>query len=157
MGKRGPKRSPTTVKMAEGTLRRSRDGDPDAEPAPTSLESSPPAPEGLGDAGKAAWERNAKVLFDCGLLTIADLDLFREYCEAFDEKAKCVAAVEKDGEYQTNLTSQTIVQHPAINRRHKAEDKIRRLASAFGMSPSDRSGLQVNINKKKGTTTRKRA
>lgn len=143
--------------MAEGTLRPSRDGDPESEPRPTQLTAIPDPPDGLGEAGRSAWERNACVLFSCGLLTIADLDLFCEYCEAFDEKAKCIAAIEKDGEYQTNLTSQTIVQHPAINRRHKAEDKIRRLAAAFGMSPSDRSGLQVEVNKKKGTTTRKRA
>lgn len=156
MGKRGPKKEPTTLKMAQGTHRPSRDGDPDAEPRPVELTTTPEPPEDLGEAGRAAWERNANVLFQCGLLTMADLDLFREYCEAFDEKSRCIEVVKEQGEYLPTMTG-GISQHPAINRRIKAEDKIRRLAAAFGMSPSDRAGLQVDPGKKKGTTTRKRA
>lgn len=141
MGKRGPKRAPTAQKIARGTHRKDRDGDPKAEPQPEKIE-APKPPAHLGRVGKAKWQDLAPRLARIGLLTENDLEALALLCESFDEKATCEETLEEDGEYSV-LENGYVAAHPAIARLDRCIRRIRQLMAAFGMTPSDRAGMKV--------------
>lgn len=157
MGKRGPKKAPTEVKIARGTHRKDRDGDPTLEPKPEQA-AAPKPPAHLKASGRAKWSDLAPRLARVGLLSEIDLDALALLCEAFDEKAHCEKVLAKEGEYFTQDNGY-VGAHPAISRLHRAIGRIQKLMAAFGMSPSDRSGLRVGSadQAKKQVHTRKRA
>ena len=154
MGKRGPQKTPAIVKLARGTYRKDRDGDPATAPqfAPAVI-GNPPAE--LGERGKATWLELGPKLAGQGLLTEVDVLPFARYCRALDEVIRLDALLVEQGEYFQ--TEQGYVgQHPAVNQRFKWLAEINRFESRFGMQASDRCGLQVGA-KKAGLPTRSRA
>jgi P27 family predicted phage terminase small subunit len=139
MGKPGPKKTPTRILKKRGSWREEGRG----------LELQPPAgvptcPDWLGDVGRAKWNERIEILSQTeGLVTKLDGDFLALYCEAFKEfidarlqidreGATCVS--EKGGEYQ----------HPAVGRKNKAIERMRRFGALFGMSPSDRVSLNIS-------------
>ncbi len=156
MGKRGPKRAPTAQKIARGTHRKDRDGDPAAEPKPDQIE-APKPPAHLGQVGRAKWLDLAPRLAKIGLLTENDLEALALLCESFGEKAACEATLQEHGEY-TVLENGYIAAHPAIARLDRAIKRIRQLMAAFGMTPSDRAGMKIQTanSTQKAVQTRKR-
>jgi P27 family predicted phage terminase small subunit len=156
MGKRGPKRTPTATKIARGTHRKDRDGDPKLEPQPEKI-SAPPPPGHLGRVGRSKWKDLAPRLSKIGLLTEQDLDALTLLCEAFEEKARCEAQLEKEGEYYWTESGYCGV-HPAVSRLQRTIDRIRKLMAAFGMTPADRAGMKIQApgQAAKKVQTRKR-
>lgn len=155
MGKRGPKRTPTSVKIARGTHRKDRDGDPALEPQPEQI-AAPPPPAHLGKVGRGKWQDLAPRLARIGLLTEADVEALTLLCEAFEEKATCEAKLTEDGEYYWTESGYCGV-HPAVSRLQRTIDRIRKLLAAFGMTPSDRAGLKLQTaDTVKKVQTRKR-
>jgi P27 family predicted phage terminase small subunit len=141
MGKRGPRRTPTAVKVARGTHRKDRDGDPSLEPQPEKI-GAPAAPTGLGKIGRAKWKQLAPRLSKLGLLTEQDLEALSLLCEAYDEKESCEKTLKKEGDYY--LTASGLIRvHPAVTRLQRCIDRIRNLMASFGMTPSDRSSMKV--------------
>lgn len=151
----GRKPIPTALKIARGTYRQDRHGDPDSQPAPDVLTKVPTAPRTLGKVGRKKWKDTAGKLIVLGLLTPVDLDALEIYCAAWDELAICDAELEKTGAYFT-ADSGYMGQHPVVNRRFKAIDNIRRFMTEFGMTPSSRTSVQVTTPPKSGVRTRTR-
>lgn len=135
MGERGPAPRPTNLKVVRGERedRINRD-----EPQP-SVPVEPPF--ALTKQAREVWDRLAPDLERKGVLTGWDVDLFAELCEAVVRlRAKRRAAnrkAERGGaspmrEYQAAL------------------DMVVKLASRFGMTPSDRSKLEVDRGEEGG-------
>lgn len=156
MGKRGPKRAPTSVKVARGTHRKDRDGDPAKEPKPEQI-TAPKPPTHLGQIGRAKWSDLAPRLAKIGLLTENDLEALTLLCESFEEKSNCETILREQGEYSV-LENGYIAAHPAIARLDRAIKRIRQLMAAFGMTPSDRAGMKIQTGAPQSKTvqTRKR-
>lgn len=155
MGLRGPPKTPAAIKLAHGTFRKDRDGDPAAQPQapPASLGK---APEALGDLGKRVWDEAGPKLVTAGTLTVLDVAPFTRYCRAHDEVARLDAILGEHGEYFT--TEQGYVgQHPAVNQRFKWLAELNRFESRFGMTASDRCGIQLPGKGKNAVPTRARA
>lgn len=154
MGKRGPPKTPAAIKLARGTLR-SRDGDPAAQPqAPPAVLGVPP--NCLLDDGREVWLATGPRLVASGVLTELDLVPFARYCRAHDEVARLDGILEKQGEYFE--TEQGYVgQHPAVNQRFKWLAEINRFESRFGMTASDRCGIQLPGRTPVGPRARTRA
>lgn len=130
MGERGPAPKPTHLKVLQGDR---RDRINDAEPQPSSGDVAPPF--ALTKQAQQVWDRLAPDLQAKGVLTPWDVDLFAELCEAVvrlrEKRRGSRQKAEKGGaspmrEYQTAL------------------DMVVKLASRFGMTPSDRSKLEVD-------------
>ena len=151
----GRKRTPTAVRLAEGTLRMDRHGNPDAEPG-NAIRGTLEAPVDMGDAGRKVWETLVPQIAAAGYLTELDLQAFTRLCLLHDEVAECEAAITEDGAYQTTDKG-TIVQHPAVNRRLRVLDMIKRYESDFWLNPTSRAGKQVAPKTKAGIATRKRS
>lgn len=154
MGKRGTKRLPDTVKIARGTLRDDRTGDPDLKPQPKMAAGVLP-PEFLKDRGLATWEKTRTQLLDLGVLSEIDVSAFGMYCRCDDEIAWCDKVLEEQGHFFTSETGY-VGQHPAVNQRFKWIDLKRRYEAEFGMTPSSRSSVIVNKPKSGGVMKRQR-
>src|SRR5688500_14290201 len=87
MGRRGPKPTPTSLKITNGTHRADRHGDPAREPG-TPLDAIPLPPDSLGDPGREAWNELLGVVLAGRYVTEHDLRAFTTYCRTFDEVAR---------------------------------------------------------------------
>ena len=146
MGKRGTKKAPATVKLARGTLRKDRDGDPKLAPRAALVVDCPQPPDSLGEHGREYWLTELPKIISAGYFTQLDLQAFARLCRAHDEVAKCDAVLLEEGEH-TNTESGYICQHPAVNQRFKWLDIIRRYEDAFWMNPTARAGKQIGERK----------
>ena len=107
----------------------------------------PEPPAWLDGIGLAAFTDVAEKLHRMGVIGDIDAhalalycDAYQEYCEARDyikEHGK-IAVSEKGGEYQ----------HPMVGIKNKAAERMNRLGSQFGWSPSARVGLKVESEQK---------
>jgi len=131
-----------------------RHGSPDAEPG-KALQGTPEVPIDLGDAGRKTWETILPQMIAAGYATDLDLHAFETFCRLHDEVTECEQAIAEDGAYQTSDKG-TITQHPAVNRRLRILDMIKRYESDFWLNPTSRAGKQVAQKPKAGIATRQR-
>jgi phage terminase small subunit len=78
VGMRGPPRQSTELKLARGNPGK-RAENPDNEPELKSAKLETP-PKSWPAAAKKEWARLGDELVNAGVLSIADLELFKQYC-----------------------------------------------------------------------------
>lgn len=155
MGKRGPKRQPTPIKILKGTYRRDRHGDIDAEPKAKRGMMRVPTWAALSATGKKVWADTLERIPD-GIAGKTDVHMLVQYCKAWEQFL--IAEKELDGTSRYYTTeSGAIRQHPAVKELEASREAIRRIASLFGLSPSDRAGMKVETTQSSGVSTRRRA
>lgn len=135
MGKRGPAPLPTSLKLLHGERRPQRLNA--AEPIPPS--GHPMRPDDLGAEATAVWER---VLRDQapGVITAADTDILRAYCEAVAEYLKAVRLYATAGPLIRRRGG--AVPNPLHRITRDQRDQIRFLGRELGLTPSSRTSLQ---------------
>lgn len=148
MGRRGPKAIPTRILKIRGS-RRAR-GRKDDVPA----SGQPIRPVWLVGEAKRKWDMLAPQLGDMGLLAACDRDLLALYCETYNEYLAARKMTKKAKSFLIKTPSGRIARNPLLLIRDDAAERLRKLASEFGMSPSSRSGL--TINRQKRETEKKR-
>jgi P27 family predicted phage terminase small subunit len=148
------KRVPTPLRVARGTHRKDRHGDPAAEPKIDPATLGEPPGHLLSD-GVLAWRHVGPLLVGSGLLTEADVGPFTRYCEALDQARIEASKIEAEG---ADFTTEKgfVCQHPAVNRRFKWLTEIRKFEDRFGMSAANRSGMQIAGKGEEGVETRQR-
>ncbi len=143
------------MKIASGTFRKDRDGDPTLAPRASAVADCPPPPESLGEHGRDYWLSELPKIIAGGYFTQLDIRAFERLCRAHDEVAKCDQTLEEQGEHSLS-ESGYICQHPAVNQRFKWLDIIRRYEADFWLTPTARAGKQIG-EKKQRVASRKRA
>ena len=143
MGKRGPAKTPTKLTILRGN--------PGKRPINKNEPKYPSAgiqcPHWLDLAARKEWKRLAPNLKKMGLLTNVDVSELARYCKTHSEYLKAVEFLDKHGlvyprrDADGNTTS--LVKYPHINIAHEAAMICHRIASKFGFTPSDRTGLTV--------------
>jgi len=150
----GRKRKPTALRVMDGTMRSDRYGDPDAEPGVV-VNGVPSCPSDMGEAGRKIWDAVLPLIVRHGYLADLDVSAFERFARLHDELANCEQAIDEDGAYHI-LDSGSIQQHPAINRKMKVLDMIRRYEIEFWLTPTARAGKQVAKSDKPKVATRQR-
>lgn len=145
MGRRGPKKTPVNLQKLRGNpgkrpLPGGAKGKKGAAPPPPEAPVPPPPAWLAGETARRYWEWLAPRLAGQGLLEEIDHDHLAALCDAWQEVADCDAVLADIGAYQTT-ESGFIVLHPAVNRRTKALERVRKLSADFGMSPAARASL----------------
>lgn len=137
MGRRGPAKKPTALKLVEGETRPSRINA--NEPIPPQAEVLPP-PD-LSQRALAEWERLAPDLIAKHVLTTWDRDAFGAYCEAVADRAAAASLVKtgllvkgRNGEFVTN---------PAWRIYRDSTTAMLRFAQEFGLTPAARGDLKI--------------
>lgn len=129
----GRPRKPSHLKVLHGDDKKNPGRVNDAEPQPAAGDVEPPF--GLTKQAREVWDRLAPDMQAKGVLTSWDADLFAELCEAIVKlRAKRRAA---------NREAERGGASP-MREYGQALDMVVKLAGRFGMTPSDRSKLEVD-------------
>ena len=137
MARTGRPRKPDKLKVLHGTYRKDRAYD---EPRPVLEE--PSCPSWLRQEAKREWKRVVPILLELGLLSKLDRAVLSVYCDAWADVYECEKTLRKVGPTFTTEKGY-VVQHPMVAMKSKARDQIRAFGSLLGLSPSDRTRLDV--------------
>ena len=141
MGKRGPPKQPTKIKIARGTLRESRASEP-----------QPPAdgvamPSHLGEVAATRWRELLPMLQSVRVMTRADVEALARYCDTYEWWLATRAKLRKEGDTYPILNDggevKYIAQRPEVAIAHKLAQQLRQLEQDFGLNPAARASLHV--------------
>lgn len=141
MGKRGPPKTATAIKLARGTLRAARADEP-----------QPPAdgvamPSHLGEVAAARWRELLPMLQGVRVMTRADVEALARYCDTYEWWLATRAKLRKEGDTYPILNDggevKYIAQRPEVAIAHKLAQQLRQLEQDFGLNPAARASLHV--------------
>ena len=98
-------------------------------------------PRWISKRAKVEWRRMAPDLKRMGLLTKADQVAFANYCQVTAELEEMNRILGEEGSFIGKLDPKP---HPALQERHRLMTQLRQFVGIFGLSPSDRTRLQVD-------------
>jgi phage terminase small subunit len=144
MGKRGPARQPTSLKVARGNpgKRPLNQDEPEFEP-PAALD--PPAD--LKGAGLVEWRGQADRLVQAGVLTAADMSGFTSYCRLLTEEEIVQKLVAEDPKAKDLHMRNYLIKVRAQANQYRAQ---------YGLTPSSRSGVKAKKPKDQADERRKK-
>lgn len=150
MGTRGPQPKPTRLKILAGETRPSVINY--AEPIPAGGALTPP-PD-LRPEVRVIWDRVVDALGHTGVLTMADRDLIRLYCEAFARYTEAEAMLAKTGPLVRGREG-TFVKNPLHQIVRENGDAVKKYARELGLTPAARVGLKGEIGDQANAATAK--
>jgi len=136
MGQRGPGRKPTELKILQGERRPSRVNL--SKPTPRDR---PRMPADLSPAARSVWRRQMRAMGPTGVITAADRDCLRAYCEAvvrYEEAARLLAA---SSPLIQGARSGDLIKNPLHQIVRDNAMLIRLFARELGFLPSAREAL----------------
>ena len=139
MGKRGPRKQPTKLRILRGDP--SKEGRHEGEPLPPAgpLEASPH----LQGEALAMWNRRAPQLASMGVLTVADRETLERYCLTYDLWLEAYREVKANGLAASIGSGRRVGNPDVVALRGFAADLLK-IEQEFGCTPSSRAGLVVN-------------
>lgn len=136
-----PPRRPNHLKLLAGE-RESRINR--GEPTPTDSSAIVP-PVQLSEGAQKVWDRLAPDLIDKSVLTSWDVDMFTIYCDAAATFHEARAALGSDFTVKGSVKD-TTVKSPLWRIMRDCEATMRAIGGRFGLTPSDRAGIDVTEN-----------
>ena len=141
---RGRKSKPTNLHILHGNPGKRKLNKKAPKPDPGKLE----CPQWISGEAKKEWDRISSVLERLGLLTELDHAHLEAYCVAYGrwvESEKLV--MEKGVLYKTK--SGNVMTSPILWVANKALEQMHKMALEFGLTPSSRSRIKMNLPKEK--------
>lgn len=135
---RGRKPKPTEMKKLEGNpgKRALNNKEPKPEKA------IPDCPQHLKGPARTEWSRITKELFTLGVLSRVDRASLVAYCQAWADYVNACKRVEKEGAVIISDKG-GMYQNPWVSIKNSSMDRMVRISSEFGMTPSSRSRIKV--------------
>ena len=148
MGKRGPQPAPTAMKLVKGER---KDRLNVSEPIPDLEEIV--APDWLSEDALVVWDEYAPRLERRKVLTAWDAEAFAGWCDAVVRRRNAVAHLDDEGEVTTQEvfdrsgknTGSRSVRNPWMLVWKSANEVVQSVGARFGLTPSERSQLNVNV------------
>jgi len=144
MGERGPKPIPSAIRKLQGKRQKNK-----REPQPEISIEVPEPPSYLDKMAKCVWQKLAPALHGLGLLTEIDENAFAQYCIYQGLIMYCSEKLKTEPLICTGKNGQPF-QNPLVGIRNRASVNIRKLLAMFGLSPADRSRLEIVENEGTG-------
>ena len=135
MGKRGPARKPTHLRVLEGSASKS------AAAQAAAVQSRPVAPHDLEADAVRVWDRLIEIT-PPALLTALDEHLMTVFCEAWALREKARKRLKRDGLMVYGSAGQ-LTAHPAVKIIQAQNEMLVRLGGKMGMTPADRASLEM--------------
>jgi P27 family predicted phage terminase small subunit len=104
-----------------------------------------PVPDHLEDHGKKFYHRVGAVLIKARLLTELDRDSFILLASSVDTLHDATETLQRDG-YTVPGTQGSVKAHPAISLKKNAVSDFLTLCSKFGLTPKDRSQIDIPVD-----------
>jgi P27 family predicted phage terminase small subunit len=136
MGKRGPPKKPTALRVLHGTDRK---GDELEVQPPPPTDADPP--DWLGPLGVELWNRMHPMLTSLKLLTAADWLQLAVLCDSYEQLRIAAQELQEEGGTCTSDKG-NMYNHPAFTRRAKFAAEVDRIARQFGLTPAARQGMK---------------
>jgi P27 family predicted phage terminase small subunit len=139
MGKRGPPKKPTQLKLIAGNPGKRELNHREPKPA----KGRPVCPAAMSRRAKQIWKETCDQLASMGILAKADRHQIAAYCEAVALAELCNKVLTKEG--VSFITPQGYVgARPEVAVRNRAWTTLRQFAKEFGLTPSARANIEVN-------------
>lgn len=135
MGSRGPAPMPTPLKLLRGETRPSRVNFDEPKPG-----GAPRMPEGMSAASKKIWRRIIRDYGRTGVVTAADSDVLRAYCDAIVRYVDADKVLQASGPLVRGH-SRELVRNPLHQIVRDNAVLLRGFARELGLTPSARSGV----------------
>ena len=119
-------------------------------PTPVLFEFVPEPPDTLSPRAADCWRQNAPVLFEMGVLTMADLDTFYDYCVLFDAKMTAKEAMDamgEDGVLDHGTERRAPGMAAPLRVFMETSAKMQAIAREFGMTASARARMGIALDK----------
>lgn len=146
--KPGPTKTPTRLKILTGEQRPSRVNR--NEPLPQASASPPEVPKWLTRrVARTTWRRLAPKLWERGVLTEWDLELFGNLCNLIAINREADERMGEDLVIEAELETRigTLYTKRQVNHAWQvfrdSGNMIRQLAPQFGLTPSGRAGIEL--------------
>lgn len=150
MGTRGPQPKPTRLRLLAGETRPSVINY--AEPIPGGGPLT--APEDLRSEARIVWDRVVDSLGQTGVLTAADRDILRLYCEAYVRYVEAESMLAKTGPLLKGRGGE-YVKSPLHQIVRDNADSVKKYARELGLTPAARVGLKGEIDATANSATAK--
>lgn len=156
MGRRGPAKTPTALKILRG-IPGGRSKLTKGEAKPEVINGTPP-PQELSEDGKAIWRELAPRMEELGLLSVLDTNPFRRYCEMMGRWARASRKIQETGQTHVpifhELTPEQrqrgekpklkyIQELPESLEFRRLPGELLRLEGQFGLTPASRAAISV--------------
>lgn len=141
---RGRKPQPTKLRLIKGNP--GKRPIPENEPQPEAV--APEPPDHLSTEAREEWDRLAPALAGLGLLTAHDMATFGAYCQAYGRWRQAEKAM-KGLEPVVKTGNGSLMQHPMVGIANRAAADVVKYAAEFGLTPSARARIGVDLSKKK--------
>ncbi len=139
MGKRGPKPTPTSLKLVRGTARGKDKRRNEPKPPCTGV---PRCPKDFPPEAKSVFKRLAPILTAIGLLTSADVESFQFLCLHAGLARRAALEMFKAG--LTDEDEHHVARKSPLNQLLKEHSEAyRKYAARFGLSPADRAEIDL--------------
>ncbi len=142
-----PARKPTRLKILNGSAAHDPQRINRREPQPTI--GMPRIPSDLGPVAREVWRHVARTIGHTGVITGADVDVLRAYCEAVARYRQAAALLDKSGPLivagGTGARRGELVKNPLAQIVRDNALLIRMLARELGLTPAARPGLSAHV------------
>jgi P27 family predicted phage terminase small subunit len=135
----GRVRTPTSLRVLHGEERPSRINP--REPRPGGV---PRMPTHMGVASRAIWRRIIRDYGPTGVLTAADSDILRLFCDAVARHDQASRLLEASGPLVRRRGGTELVKNPLHQVVRDNATLVRSLARELGLTPSSRASLTGN-------------
>ena len=143
MGKRGPRPTPTKLKILRGNPGNRPINTTEPQPAADGVV----MPSHLGEVAAAKWGQVLPLLQAVKVMTRADIEALARYCDTYEWWLATRAKLKKEGDTYPILNDKGdvkyIAQRPEVSIAHKLAVQLRQLEQDFGLNQSARTGLHV--------------
>jgi P27 family predicted phage terminase small subunit len=110
----------------------------------------PPMPRSLNKQAQKLWPEVCNILDGMGVLTAADGWALASLCEAYSDLVAARKALEARGSTYAVETMTGVIRRvsPEAKLVSDADRRVRTWLAAFGMTPSDRARVRVDVERK---------
>ena len=149
MGKRGPRKEPTILKIAKGNPGKRPINENEPKPAADAVQ----PPSWVSGKSLEKWQEVAPKLLAMGVLTNADVETLARYCTMHEQYVKYLEEIRQGGDVLVVRDDSGNVKYmqstPAATMLMKLATSMLRIEQEFGLTPSARTGIATTQSKKR--------
>ena len=147
MGKRGPAKEPTALRLLKGNPGKRAINAAEPQPPAVPADLQPPEWVQSDERALAEWQRVFPHLQTLGLVTVVDVTALAALCRQYSLWRACEDFLRSEGRVielrddKGNLKG--VIAAPHVKMADAAYDRWARMCREFGLTPSARTGLKV--------------
>ena len=146
MGKRGPRKTPTKLRIMRGNRGHESKAALTQEPQPADARLD--APKILTGLALATWKRRAPQLADMGVFCDVDRDTLERYCLIYELFIEVWRTLKAEGSAPATTVTGGKKGNPDVAALRGYAADLLAIEREFGMTPSSRTGLVASNGKK---------